>query len=338
MLHELAPIAWIPNSLRTKVTYGFNRASEVQDGSHTTLALLDELAMTPGPLKEKVYTLYACGVEGYEGQTFSPKQLASMVIHRNPYKPGDICHWVTGIRTESGIIYGPRYPQKQHLFESLCDTLDLWTPNLFRDIPQSQIQQLRNGLDKNGTSHQDISNMELAVFLEASYAQFTYLLIHPFWNRNGRTSEEMMILFSSSNSARRQVFHENGRRYTSGSATRMNLVNSLASETLVDTLEELGVPSSLSTADTEGYQTLIQKQGSPIQRHTVNITGPYLYRFAETIVGGGALNAYFDLVENKLNEMIKNVRPENFPDVINNPYALRLLSHYLTHGHRPICA
>lgn len=112
MVSELKPLFWLPTSINTKFQMGFNRNSEVVDGSKITISLLDELAMEPVALKEKIYAIYASGVEDYEGLVFSPKQLLSMLVHGNSYKPGEICHWTGGIRTDIGIIYGPRFPQK----------------------------------------------------------------------------------------------------------------------------------------------------------------------------------------------------------------------------------
>ncbi len=331
MLKDLEPVAWMANSLKTKIKIGFNRDSEVLDGSSVTLALIDDLAILGGPLKDKIYALYASGVEGYEGQVFSPKQIISMLIHKNPYRPGDMCRWTGGIRTDTGIIYGPRYPQKQYLFESLCDELDLWNPKIFKDTSLRYASELRDKLDIERAG--SFSDSELATYLVANYAQYIYLIIHPFWNRNGRTSEELLILFSSSNSARRHVFHENSVRYNVSSSTRMELINGMAAEIVTDILQKIGVDNFVT--ETQGYNNLILKEGTSVQKNVVNMIGPYLYRFAENVVGKDALNKYFNALETELSKMINDIRPDGFVNLINNKSAIRLLNHYMKYGHKP---
>lgn len=333
-IETLKPAFWFPDSLATKATAGFSRSSEVKDGSETSLALVDELASIPGPFKTKLYALYASGVEGYQGKTFSPKQLAAMIFYRNPYKPEDICHWIGGVRTESGIVYGPRFPKKQQLLESLCDTLDSWNPRTFRSIPQDQIQGLREKLELEGAPHQNFSDHELSVYLVANYAQLTFLLIHPFWNRNGRTSEELMLLFQASNSARKLGFNENGRRLTKPSETRMELVNNLALETLISILEKLGVQVAPEEAETRGYELAFQNGNSRRDKVALSVFGPYLYRFIGPLMKNQPLSSYFELFENQIETMVKSVEPENFEQLVDNPQAIKLLAHHLTNGQK----
>lgn len=326
----LKPLLWLPESLVTKIKYGFRADSGIDDGSDCSTRIIEELALCDGHLKDKVYVLYACGVTGYEGKIFSPKQLVSMIAHRDPYQVGQVCQWIGGIRTESGVIYGPSPQNKQALLENLCDTLDEWTPSKFRSIPVETKKELRILL---GFGAETISDHQLAVFLVANYAQFTSLVIHPFWNRNGRHSEEMMHLFCLSNSAGKRVFWQNNsQRYNSATSTRMQLVNRLGLELLTEMLGELDIDTDPDSALTIGFKQYFLREGNMSSRVALTCLSPYHYRFVAQYLAPKQLGQYFECLEGKIREMISKLSPESFGELAEDKTALRLLEHHLTHG------
>jgi len=329
-LGGLKPIVWLPDSLITKLKHGFRTDSRIEDGSNCSTQIIEELALCNGRLADKVYALYACGVTGYEGKIFSPKQLVSMIVHRDPYQVGQVCKWIGGIRTESGVIYGPSPQNKQALLENLCDTLDEWTPSKFRSIPSEKKEELRTRLEF-GT--ETISDHQLAVFFVANYAQFTSLVIHPFWNRNGRHSEEMMHLFCLSNSAGKRVFWQDiSQRYNSATSIRMELVNHLGLELLTEILGELDIDTDPDSALTTGFKQYFLREGNMLSRVTLACLSPYHYRFVAQYLTPKQLSQYFECLEGKIGEMISKLSPESFGELIEDETALKLLQHHLAHG------
>lgn len=321
-LHGVRAVQWAPNSLRTKFTDGFRRDSYVDDGSTLTTNLIDELATIQGPLLDKVFALYATGVTDYEGKIFSPKQILSMIIHNNPYKPEDVCRWTGGIRTDAGIVYGPDVDKKVELLGSLCQTLDMWDPVHFR--------QVSDKTKDNGCTN----NYEHSVYLVANYAQLVFLLIHPFWNRNGRTSEELMQLFCAQNQARQLVFwNENMTRYTEASATRMQLVNKQAQEILSGVLQNLGISVDADSAVTEGYRKMfLSHKPNLASRLSLAVISPYNYRFISSIFSPQQSKEYFGEIGKEITSMIDLLKPELFPKLKQNIHANELLQHHLTFG------
>lgn len=326
----LKPLRWLPDSLATKARYGFRADSRVEDGSECTTQLLEELALCDGSIADKVYTLYACGVTGYEGKTFSPKQLMSMVIHRDPFRVGQVCRWVGGIRTESGIIYGPSPEKKQILFESLCDTLDEWNPLEFKGVSGNMLDEVRTQL---GASSEAVSDYGLSVYLVANYAQFVALFIHPFWNRNGRISEEMMHLFCLSNCAGKRVFWEQpNTRYNLGTSTRMEIINRWALVQLAEILKDLGVTIDSSRAVTGGYEQYFSQAGGSLSRLVLKCISPYHYRFVAGHLTPTQLRRYFQLIEGTIEGMIAKLKPCSFKELSKDKVALDLLDHHLQFG------
>lgn len=329
-LEPLKPLLWLPDSLATKARYGFRSDSRAEDGSDCSAKMIEELALCGGSLKDKVYALYACGVTGYEGKTFSPKQLISMVVHRDPYQVGQVCRWIGGIRTESGVIYGPSPENKKALFELLCDTLDKWTPSKFRNIPTETIKTLKTRLK---FTPETITDYQLGVYLVANYSQFISLFIHPFWNRNGRTSEEMMHLFSLSNSAGKHVFwQDESKRYNQATATRMELVNQLALGLFTEVLGKLGVDTNPNSALTTGFKQYFLKEDNIPSRMVLACLSPYHYRFVAQHFTPKQLNRYFECLEGKIKKMISKLDPNLFSELIKDKSAIKLLDHHLKYG------
>lgn len=328
-LEYLKPLAWMSDSLATKIKHGFRTDSKIEDGSNCSTQIIEELAICDGRLIDKVYALYACGVTGYEGKTFSPKQLVSMIVHRNPYQVGQICRWTGGIRTESGIIYGPSPQNKQVLLEHLCDALDEWTSSKFRNIPNETVGALKARLELTETT----SDYQLAVYLVANYAQFVLLAIHPFWNRNGRHSEEVMHLFCLSNSAGKRPFWQDvTQRYNRATSTRMELVNRLGLELLTEILGELGVDTDPNSALTTGFKRYFLKESNISSRVALTCLSPYLYRFVARYLTPRQLNRYFECLEGKISKMISKLSPESFNELVEDETAIKLLEHHLTYG------
>lgn len=328
-LASLRPLLWLPDSLATKARYGFRADSQAEDGSNCSIPNIEELTLCDGSLKDKVYTLYACGVTGYEGKTFSPKQLVSMIAHRDSFQVGEVCRWIGGIRTEEGIIYGPNPKKKKFLLEFLCDTLDKWTPLKFRSISPDTINKLKNQLK---SPLKTISDYELSVYLAANYAQFIFLFIHPFWNRNGRISEEMMHLFCLSNSAGKRHFWQNpSARYNHTTSTRMELVNHLALELLTGTLGDLGVNTNPNSALRRGYKEYFSKEGTMLSHVGLACLSSYHFRFVAEHLTPKQLERYFQKVEDKVRTMISKVEPNSFRELTREKAALQLLDHHLTY-------
>jgi fido (protein-threonine AMPylation protein) len=316
-LEGVEAIKWVPDSLQTKFTDGFGRASRVDDGSELTVNLIDELATVQGPMLDKVFALYATGVTDYEGKIFSPKQLLSMIVHNNPYKPGDVCRWTGGVRTDDGVVYGPDVDKKIELLGGLCETLDEWDPAHFKQVS-----------DETGLSY------EQAVYLVADYAQLTFLLVHPFWNRNGRTSEELMQLFCAQNQARQLVFwNEITTRYTEASATRMVIINRQAQEILSGVLKNLGISADADSAVTDGYKKMfLADQPNLASRLALAIMSPYHYRFISGIFSPQQSEEYFEEIGKELDSMIELLKPESFCILKDNTFANELLQHHLEFG------
>jgi len=329
-LENLRPLTWLPDSLTTKIRHGFRADSEIEDGSSCSTQIIEELAVCEGRFIDKVYALYACGVAGYEGKIFSPKQLISMMVHQNPYQVGQVCRWIGGIRTESGVIYGPSPQKKQAFLESLCNTLDEWTPSKFKNIPDETKSDLKERLKSIPA---EISDYQLAVYLVANYAQFVQLIIHPFWNRNGRHSEEVMHLFCLSNSAVKRPFWQDvSQRYNSATSSRMELVNQLGLELLTEILGELGTDTNPNSALTTGLKQYFLKEGRLSSRVALTCLSPYLYRFVAQRLTPRQLSHYFECLESKIEKMISKLAPESFSELIKEETALRLLDHHLLYG------
>lgn len=326
---RFTPTLWLPDSLRTKFSDGFRRDSRIDDGSELTIELIDELASLQGPMIDKLYALYASGVTDHEGQVFSPKQILSMIAHRNQYKPEDICRWTGGIRTETGIVYGPDASKKEMLLESLCNVLDRWQPKDFKQAPFINLRERLDGDIKNG-----ISDHELAVYLVANYAQFVFLVIHPFWNRNGRTSEELMHLFCAQNQARRLVFWgKDGTRYTEATDTRMRLINRSAQELLASVLANLDVATEPDKAVTEGYKNFfLSGQPSPATRLALSVMTPYHYRFLSDMLSPQHSVKYFNAMGGKIDKMVNMLQPESTSELVQDNLPCALLQHQLEYG------
>lgn len=329
-LASLRPLVWLPDSLATKARHGFGTNSRAEDGSSWAIPNIEELVLCDGSLKDKVYTLYACGVTGYEGKTFSPKQLVSMVAHRNPFQVGEVCRWIGGIRTEKGIVYGPDPKKKKLLLESLCDTLDDWRPLEFRNISLETINEFKSQLK---SPLETVSDYELSVYLVANYAQFIFLFIHPFWNRNGRISEEMMHLFTLSNSAgKRPFWHSPAERYNQATSTRMELINNLGLELLTDILRDLGINTSPDSVLRHGYKEFFLKEGTMLSRTGLACLSPYLFRFIAEHLAPKQSERYFQKVENEVKTMISKIEPDSLSELVKEKSALKLLDHHLTYG------
>lgn len=332
-LGNLKPILWLPDSLVTKLKHGFRADSRIEDGSNCSTQIIEELALCNGRLIDKVYALYACGVTGYEGKVFSPKQLIAMIAHRNPYEVGQVRRWIGGIRTESGVIYGPSPQNKQGLLERLCDALDEWTPSKFRSIPDKTREALKARLELTPEKISEISDYQLTVYLVANYTQFAFLLIHPFWNRNGRHSEEVMHLFCLSNSAGRRVFwQDTSQRYNSATSTRMELINHLGLKLLTEMLGKLDINTDPNSALTTGFKQYFLREANITSRVALACLSPYLYRFVAQYLAPKQLNRYFECLEGKIGEMISKLSPESFGELIEDKIALKLLEHHLTYG------
>ncbi len=329
-LSRVEALRWMPESLITKYKYGFGPDSLVRDGSDLTIKLIDELALLTGPMLEKVYTLYASGVTDHEGKTFSPEQIISMVVHNNPYRPKDICRWTGGVLTESGIVYGPSREKKQGLLEDLCCVLDEWNPLKFKSL---RLSVFDDGEIREKTSN-SVTDKELSIYLVANYAQFVFLVIHPFWNRNGRTSEELMQLFCAQNQARKLVFWQNdGTRYNVASDTRMKLVNRLAQELLTGVLDNLGVSVTTDKAVTEGYREyFLSEDPNFATRLALSIMSPYHYRFISDFLSPQQSARYFAAMERKIRIMVDKLKPDSFASLLGDKDAKKLLRHHLAHG------
>lgn len=330
-LSRVDALRWMPDSLRTKYNYGFGRESLLGDGSDLTTKLIDELALQDGPMLDKIFALYATGVTDHEGKTFSPKQIISMVVHDNPYTPEDICRWTGGVRTESGIVYGPSREEKQGLLNDLCCTLDEWDPGKSK----SRGQQISGNGEIKEIGKNFVTDRELSTYLVANYAQYVFLVIHPFWNRNGRTSEELMQLFCSQNQSRKLVFwQDDGTRYNVATKTRMNLINQLSQELLAGVLADLGVSVEGEKAVTEGYKKyFLSDNPNPATRLALSVMKPYHYRFISNILSPDQSAKYYVAMENRIKTMIEKLKPESFANLLEDSDAKKLLQHHLIYGH-----
>lgn len=115
-----------------------------RDGSRESFSALIELGLSRGPFLDKIYTLYSCGVDDHQSQVFDLRQLLSMLIYRDWYKPGITVSRNNGM--SSGRVCCASAKDKQILLESFARIID--------EIDRLDIDatNFRNELLKRGVS------------------------------------------------------------------------------------------------------------------------------------------------------------------------------------------
>ncbi len=172
---ELAPL------FIGSITYhkSFRRQGERQpvDGSEVAMTIVDELATLPGPLVDKLFALYACGVHDYQKEVFDPRQVLAMMRFNDPYQPERIIGRANGNADGSFCYVGPE--NKECLLRRMCKHVETFNPATSRTGLQGAREELTSqGVDEKTLLR--LTDKALSVYFLANETQFLLKLVHPF--------------------------------------------------------------------------------------------------------------------------------------------------------------
>lgn len=325
-----------------KANEGFKRPHELTlcDGSQHSLTALIELSMIPGSTLEKIFVLYACGVDDHQAQVFDPRQVLSMTLYRDWYGPDKLTSRDNGMAGGKFCCVAGR--QKPEVLAELATAIDTIQPFSEHHNPEA-FTCFRASLERNGVSKQILTSKTdeaLNILACANMSQFLFAIIHPFWDRNGRTSEELLHLICLSNGVKPLVFFNDiAKRYNERSALRMSTLDGVALELLPEIAQKMGQLSR-----EEAYATVfdVYKQQSAdlgmlheyerwllLQRKT-----PLGFIRSKAVIFGcaGIMGAYHDSVHQIIVEKIAYLDPSNLTRLLVDPITIRLVANQLCHA------
>lgn len=308
------------------------------DGSKISMALVDDLATLPGPLKDKLLVLYACGVHDFQKEVFDPRQVLAMIRFNNVYRPDGIITRMNGNGDGSFCYVGP--DDKDNLLTALCEGVENFDP---ADQKGLDLNGAREDLEKKGVDGKVLastSNRDLAVYFMASEAQFLLALDHPFWERNGRSSEEFMHLACAINGTTKVVFYQDAdQRYNPVTQERMSLLD----ESAISLLPVIAAKMGLETEDRnfghvdDLYKAWFEGQGRPgeFEKRDRQRKG-LIRRFLQSrtaLAGEPALmDGYFAALKSIVSERIGRLGKGQFDLLSQDNITSTLTAHHLSRG------
>jgi hypothetical protein len=316
------------------------------DGSKLSLSAVDELATLQGPLIDKLFTLYACGVHDYQSEVFPPRQILAMIFNVNiPYAPSRLVERANGNGDLSICFVGPK--DKKVLLQELCSSVENFSTASFSSgapSPEkpSRLVGVREELMSRGVDKKVLSSMSdkaLSVYFLANEAQFLFALIHPFWDRNGRTSEEFMHLICATNGVGKLLFCKDpNQRNNPVTEERMELLNGFFRELLVPVAQrmELDFKDGEITCINDLYRVWFRSKGKEDQfeissrRHKKTL-GRYLQH--KTFFSGEPelMEEYFAALRDLVRERIEKLGNDELP-MFNDNITQTLVAHQLSAG------
>lgn len=311
------------------------------DGSQVAMVVVDELAMLPGPLVDKLLVLYACGVHDYQKEVFDPRQVLAMIRFNDPYRPEAIIGRENGNADGSFCYVSPN--DKRDLLEGLCQQIESFDPLEAANV--SELDQVREELVRRGVDERfllTVSDKALLVYFLANEAQFLLKLIHPFWERNGRTSEELLHLICAMNGIDKLVFWEDlSQRYNVATRERMDLIDGFTMALLPSIAERMGLRGE--NEDFQSVDDLYQmwfKQKDRMRdfRHLnwLRKKPPIKYLQSRAVFFGEKelMEEYFTALRLLVEERIGFLESDRFQQLLQDEVALTLVMNQLSNGRR----
>jgi hypothetical protein len=310
------------------------------DGSKVAMTMVDDLATLPGPLIDKVFALYACGVHDYQKKVFNPPQILAMIRYHKPYQPNRTIGRINSNAERSFCYVGPN--DKDILLETLCDRVESFDP---ANQETSGLQEVREDLVTRGVNKTflpTISDKALTVYFLANEAQLLFALIHPFWERNGRTSEEFLHLICGMNGVNQLAFCANtDERYNPVTKERMRLIDGFTMSLLSRIAEKMG----LETEDREFlhvddlYRAWFEDKGKidefdKLDRKRKRM--PLKYLHSRVVFSGEPtlMTEYFTAINAIIKKRIEHLDSNQFALVLQDETARTLVAHQLSQGQR----
>lgn len=310
------------------------------DGSRVAMTIVDELAMLPGPLVDKLFALYACGVHDYQKEVFDPRQVLAMIRFNDPYRPEKVIGRANGNADGSFCYVGPN--DKEVLLRSLCKHVENFGPAIqnFSELQVAREELVSRGVNKDILS--TVSDKALSVYFVANETQFLLKLIHPFWERHGRTSEEFLHLICAMNGVDRLVFWEDvNQRYNPVTKQRMELIDQFTMNLLYPIAGRMGLDvqgKELQHID-DLYKAWFEQKGrieefrrlNWIRKHT-----PFKYLQSRAVFIGKSelMDEYFAGLRSLVEERIEPLDNDRFPLLLRDNITQTLVAHQLSMGRR----
>lgn len=309
------------------------------DGSREAFLAIDELSLLRRPLIENIFTLYACGIHDYKKEVLDPRQVLSMI------KTNDECRYDRSVKRLNGMASGKfcciAPADKMDLLQALCGKIESISSNF--TTASSAEEELRKKLLAMGVNRDRIemmSDKSLVTYLIANEMQFLLAIIHPFWERNGRTSEEAMHLVCATNGVSRLVFWDDVRkRHNEITEERMDLINKLAISLLPEIAKRMGIEvmDCNMTSVHDIYKLWYQQKGLTkvyllfdyLQKRT-----PAKYIQTRTACLGNAqlIRSYHLALRSVVEDRISLINHEDLTKLMEDKINQQLLAHHLTRG------
>lgn len=309
------------------------------DGSKNAFLAIDELALLKGPFYQKVFTLYACGIHDYKKEVLDPRQVLSMMIS------GDTCRYDRSVKRLNGMANGTfcciAPTKKMDLLGKLGSKVDSIAPNFSEH--SFLLENLRKtlmtmGVDRNRL--EALSDKALITFVIANETQLLLAIIHPFWERNGRTSEEAMHLVCATNGVRKFVFWDDVKqRYNEITRERMDLIDKLAISLLPEVAKrmELEIGNCELGSVHDLYKLWNMQKGSIniylllnyLQKHTLV---KYFQTKSACLGSPNLMRSYLNALCLVVEDRINRISQDNLAELIKDPINQQLVANHLIKG------
>ncbi len=317
---------------------GFKR-KDIQpiDGSFLAGTMIDDLATQEGALMEKLFALYACGVHEYQPQVFDPRQVLKMIRYNDPYQPGRIVRMANGGKEGVFCCVSPK--DKEVLLRRLCEAIENRDPS---PAPSLELLDTRERLVSAGVERyivDEISDRALIIYFIANQTHFILKLIHPFWERNGRTSEEFMHLICATHSVDRRAFWTNaGERLNPVTIARMEIIDTASLSLLEEIAQQMGMEQGqkYSTVDNI-YQAWFERKNEGRKFKMLQClrkATPLKYMQSQAVFpfNGELMEEYFEALKKIVESMIDEIADKKVSRLLGNKVTQSLVANQLTHG------
>lgn len=305
------------------------------DGSRDVIYGIEELATLEGPLLDKIFTIYASGVDEHVDRIFDARQLLAMIKFNDFYKPNAVIKRNNSMGERTFCCVEAN--NKLATLTALCEAIDGTT--IYPHAYKNELNCYRDDLRGRGVSPnilEQTSDKELLVYSIANEAQFIFAVDHPFWERNGRTSEEVLQLVCAEKGVQRRVFWDDiSQRYNPVTQSRMGVINGCALGLLPHIAQQMGMQDSENIADMQSlYRTWFSEKGQldeyEFKKFLLEKT-PLKYKQSRAIFPDQELMAaYFDGLQTIVDKRLAMIHEDRLPQLMQDEINQQLVAHFLT--------